>query len=857
MLLESLERRELLAVDIWQIDLSGGGTIDLFGSQGGGQVQTQVQSRGNGDDQVIGTMNNPGQNNHPPVALDDVATTNQLASVALTSLLLGNDSDEDDAALTISAIDTTNATGDATLADGELTYQPGTAFQYLPAGQTAVDTLVYVVSDSHQATATATVLITITGANDPPSAHNDILAFAEHDALSNVTATLLANDVDPDAGETGTLGITGIDSSGTIGSVSFAGGTVTYSPNGQFESLAAGSTAVDAFTYTIQDIHGATATATAVITITGSNDAPTADNDSAIFTEDQAATDVTSTLLSGDADIDSGETAALVVSAVNASGTVGLVTLNHGTVLYTPNGQLETLGAGSTSNDSFIYTARDPQGGTATATMVITIQGVNDAPAADDDATTVAEDSGVIDLTSALLAGDSDIDAGESDLLELAAIDAAGTVGVVTLVNGSVTYDPDGRFQSLAIGETAVDTFVYTVSDPHGATATATVAVTITGENDAPTADNDGVNVAEDDGASDITSTLLDGDTDADQGETAQLTVTAIATAGVVGQVTLSNGIVHYSPSMAFESLPVGGTATDTFTYTIEDPHGETAEATVTVTIAGRNDAPASFNDSASIAADTLLSVAARGVLTNDTDVDTGESALLVVSASDSASVAGATVSVASNGSYTYDPRGVAAFVALPQGESTVDVFHYTAADPQGATDSADAVITVVGVNDAPTASDNAFTVSASDTAMNLTAAVLANDDDPDSGETNLLQVSAFDASGMIGLVALNAGTLTYDPNGQFHSLTAGQTAIETFTYTVSDPFGATATATVTVTVTGENDEPQADGDSFTVGEDAAALDVTATLLAGDSDPDAGETASLAITAVNTTGTIG
>ncbi|MCA9201985.1 MAG: hypothetical protein KDA59_03030, partial [Planctomycetales bacterium] len=44
LLLESLERRELLAVDIWQIDLSGGGTIDLFGSQGGGQVQTQVQS---------------------------------------------------------------------------------------------------------------------------------------------------------------------------------------------------------------------------------------------------------------------------------------------------------------------------------------------------------------------------------------------------------------------------------------------------------------------------------------------------------------------------------------------------------------------------------------------------------------------------------------------------------------------------------------------------------------------------------------------------------------------------------------------------------------------------------------------
>jgi len=56
----------------------------------------------------------------------------------------------------------------------------------------------------------------------------------------------------------------------------------------------------------------------------------------------------------------------------------------------------------------------------------------------------------------------------------------------VTNNGDSVTYDPNGQFQSLADGETATDTFSYTISDGKGGTSTATVTVTIHGQTDLP-----------------------------------------------------------------------------------------------------------------------------------------------------------------------------------------------------------------------------------------------------------------------------------------------------------------------------------------------------------------------------------
>ena len=88
-------------------------------------------------------------------------------------------------------------------------------------------------------------------------------------------------------------------------------------------------------------------------------------------------------------------------------------------------------------------------------------------------------------------------------------------------------------------------------------------------------------------------------------------------------------------------------------------------------------------------------------MLTNDTDPDSGDG--LTVTAFDATSVQGATVTVAADGSYTYDPTAAAALQALAVGVTVDDSFTYTMSDGNGGSDTATVTITVTGVNDAPT----------------------------------------------------------------------------------------------------------------------------------------------------------
>ncbi len=81
------------------------------------------------------------------------------------------------------------------------------------------------------------------------------------------------------------------------------------------------------------------------------------------------------------------------------------------------------------------------------------------------------------------------------------------------------------------------------------------------------------------------------------------------------------------------------------------------------------------------------------------------------------------------------------------------------------------------------------------------TASVLANDNHP---ESSTLSVQSIDTTGTLGQVTDNGdGTFTYDPNGQFEYLAAGEQATDTFTYTLNDGSGDAATAIVTITTTG------------------------------------------------------
>ncbi|MEE2565182.1 beta strand repeat-containing protein [Hyphobacterium marinum] len=276
------------------------------------------------------------------------------------------------------------------------------------------------------------------------------------------------------------------------GAVVSLGSDLTYDPTAAPFAIAlpGGTTGSDNFTYTISD-GSLTDTANVTVTVTGVNDAPSADNDTLSVGEDAAAANVTATLLDGDTDPDTGETAQLAVTAINTTGTQGQAVFNAGTVTYGPNGAFEGLAQGQSTTDVFTYTVSDPGGLSAVGTMTVTVNGANDAPVPGDVFGTVSEDSVPADITAAVLGGVADPDSGDTHTIT--AFDATGTQGSVALAAGQLTYDPRGAFDNLNDGQSQLDTFTFTVTDANGASGTATARITVTGLSDVLTVSTSGL----------------------------------------------------------------------------------------------------------------------------------------------------------------------------------------------------------------------------------------------------------------------------------------------------------------------------------------------------------------------------
>ncbi|WP_392531283.1 lamin tail domain-containing protein [Nostoc sp. C117] len=116
--------------------------------------------------------------------------------------------------------------------------------------------------------------IQVNNLNEAPTAVVDTVSIAEDATTSNLYATLLSNDTDPDSGDT--KNIIAVNTIGTKGTVTFDQNTqnLTYSAS-SFNSLSQGQTATDSFSYAIADSQGLQSTAIVNLTITGVNDAPT------------------------------------------------------------------------------------------------------------------------------------------------------------------------------------------------------------------------------------------------------------------------------------------------------------------------------------------------------------------------------------------------------------------------------------------------------------------------------------------------------------------------------------------------------------------------------------------------------
>ena len=462
------------------------------------------------------------------------------------------------------------------LADGSYSFQAtGSAAQALAKGALGQDVFTYTVTDSGGKTATAQLVIDVTGTNDAPVAK----ALGGNVSEDGSAIGFQADFEDVDQGDTHDVTV---DSSGTIGKVVLhADGTFSYDPNGKFNSLRAGQDTTDTFSYTVTDADGGTSTKTVTVTILGANDAPIAQALTGTASEDGPAISFTPTF----EDVDNGDKHSV---SVDTAGTLGKAKVNaDGTISYDPDGKFNSLSQGQTATDTFTYTVTDSQGAISTASVTVTIEGVNDKPVAQAIAGTTSENGPAITLTPDF----EDVDAGDKPSFS---IDTTGTLGKVVLNDdGTFSYDANGKFESLKAGQTGTDTFTYTVTDSHGESSTKTATVTILGVNDDPTALSDFNGVVKNGKLSVAAANgVLANDRDV-EGDT--LSVSAIngstslvgaAAQGKYGVLTMkADGSYTYAATTKSGALPAKAVAQDHFTYSVSDGLGGVQTETLILTV--------------------------------------------------------------------------------------------------------------------------------------------------------------------------------------------------------------------------------------------------------------------------------
>ena len=174
-----------------------------------------------------------------------------LVSASIASAIV----DADGRAITLGSA-AVNITG------GQVSFDPGSDFDFLAEGETATVMINYQLSDDDGSPLTdiGSLTVRITGANDRPVATVDSGATTEN---ATVEVDVIANDSDPNAGTVlrvsaaSVLSMT-VDASGSAialssANVSFSGTRVIFNPGSDFDFLAAGETATVVIQYTATD----------------------------------------------------------------------------------------------------------------------------------------------------------------------------------------------------------------------------------------------------------------------------------------------------------------------------------------------------------------------------------------------------------------------------------------------------------------------------------------------------------------------------------------------------------------------------------------------------------------------------
>ncbi len=448
---------------------------------------------------------------------------------------------------------------------------------------------------------------------------------------------------------------------------------------------------------------------------------------------------------------------------------------------------LDFLSAGETLTATYDVTVND---GTATSTQTVTIvmNGAEDpltlTSAAVDVADTANTDAGFTLASGAALLGGGDASS-QPTITEVNGSSSnvgafvAGTYGSLFVDSaGSYQYVANSALDALQVGDTATDVFNVTAMDNRGQTATTTVTFNIAGADDNPviTAADASGSMTEDAGPT----ALVNGGF-----ETGDFTGWTADTHAAVEQDEIGGAFGHYTarlgPTASLESLSQNVSTTpgqhytvsftvlpdvdassnlftaswdgqtlvsnsDFFsggfqTYTFDvaaDPFGGTS----TLEFDYATDGDGFLLDGISVSPDTGPPTESASGTIQFSDVETGDTH---------------TASVTSQpgyvGTFSLDPVGESGGTGsvdwhftvnnsdiqfLSQGETLTQTYQVSVADNHGGTTEQDVTITILGTNDAPTATAQNIVADAGPNGVLFIPdwAMVANASDPDSADT-------------------------------------------------------------------------------------------------------------------------
>ncbi|MGR4872412.1 beta strand repeat-containing protein, partial [Variovorax sp. LARHSF232] len=813
-----------IAVSNGTVTLQSNGTLDFQPAANfNGATSFSYTVSSGGVTETASVTVNVTANNDTPVPLGpipptpgqtfDPATRNYAAETQEDTDFSGRVAATDADGDTLSyAVTTQPSHGTVTIdaATGAYTYTPTADFN-------GFDSFVVTISDGNGGTAQTTVTMTVAAVADIAA---DTVTTTE-DMPINIA--VLGNDTFENGGRS----VTAINGAAvTVDTpVAVSNGMVTLLSNGTLDfQPTANFNGAASFSYTVTS-GGVTETASVTVNVTANNDTPvplepippTPGQTFNPATGNYAAQTQEDTAFSGrvaatDAD---GDTLSYAVTTQPSHGTV-TIDAATGAYTYTPTADFNGV-------DSFVVTVSDGHGGTVPATVTMTVAAATDiAP----DTVTTTEDTLV---NIAVLGNDMFENSGRS----VTAINGtAVTVGTpIAVSNGMVTLKTDGTLDFTPTANfNGATSFSYTVSSG-GVTETASVAVTVTGDNYTPvplepipptpgqTFDPSTRNYA----AETLEDTAFNGRvaaTDAD-GDTLSYAVTTRPSNGTV-TIDAATGAYTYTPTADFNG-------SDSFVVTIADGKGGTAQTTVTMTVAAVADATI---DSISTTEDRAVTV---NVLTgtNGASADNFEDGARAVTA----------VTQGAHGSVSFNADGTVVYTPNANYNGP-DSFSYTVTSG-GVTETATVTVNVTTDNDTPVPSepipptpgqtfDPATGNYAAETQEDVafSGRVAATDAD---GDTLSYTVSTQPARGTVTIDAAT-GAYTYTPAADYHGA-------DSFVVAISDGHGGMVQSTVSLTVT-----PVADiaPDTVTTVEDTR---VNIAINANDTFENAGH----AVSAINGT----